>query len=257
MDLALPTKGLEKYHSRSQMARVATEAWAARNLFCVSCNSPRLEASRAGTKALDYVCSGCDEPFELKSQSHPFGNRVLDSAYLAMIAAIKADRTPHFFLLHYARASWSVVDLVFIPRFAISESAIEKRKPLSQFARRAGWVGCNIVLTHIPVDARLSIVVEGVPVAPATVRRRFNRIRPLATLKAAERGWTLDVLTAMCGLGKRAFSLDDAYSTVDELARLHPANRHVRDKIRQQLQVLRDKGLIEFLGRGQYRLVGN
>jgi hypothetical protein len=28
----------------------------------------------------------------------------------------------------------------------------------------------------------------------------------------------------------------------------------VRDKIRQQLQVLRDLGLVEFLGGGEYRL---
>ena len=31
-------------------------------------------------------------------------------------------------------------------------------------------------------------------------------------------------------------------------------NRHVRDKIRQQLQILRDMGLLEFLGGGAYRL---
>jgi hypothetical protein len=29
---------------------------------------------------------------------------------------------------------------------------------------------------------------------------------------------------------------------------------HVRDKIRQQLQVLRDLGFIEFLDRGHYRM---
>ena len=29
---------------------------------------------------------------------------------------------------------------------------------------------------------------------------------------------------------------------------------HVRDKIRQQLQVLRDLGLLKFLGAGSYRL---
>ncbi|HEV2493712.1 MAG TPA: hypothetical protein VG204_11665 [Terriglobia bacterium] len=34
----------------------------------------------------------------------------------------------------------------------------------------------------------------------------------------------------------------------------HAQNRHVRDKIRQQLQVLRDLGFVVFLGRGQYRL---
>jgi hypothetical protein len=41
--------------------------------------------------------------------------------------------------------------------------------------------------------------------------------------------------------------------SIAQLEDLHPANRHVRDKIRQQLQVLRDLGLIEFLGRGGYR----
>ncbi|MBZ5564268.1 MAG: hypothetical protein LAP13_17830 [Acidobacteriia bacterium] len=35
--------------------------------------------------------------------------------------------------------------------------------------------------------------------------------------------------------------------------RLHPDNLHVRDKIRQQLQRLRDLGLVEFLGGGKYR----
>jgi type II restriction enzyme len=38
------------------------------------------------------------------------------------------------------------------------------------------------------------------------------------------------------------------------LAKLHPANRNIRPKIRQQLQVLRDMGLVEFLGGGEYRL---
>ena len=55
-------------------------------------------------------------------------------------------------------------------------------------------------------------------------------------------------------LGKDEFSLAEVYAHADALARLHPANRHVHDKIRQQLQVLRDLALVEFLGRGVYRL---
>ena len=256
MELALPVEGLEKYHSRSQMARVATESWASANLFCVNCDSPRLTASPVGSRALDYLCPSCDDSFQLKSQSKPFGERVLDSAYSAMIAAIAADRTPHFVLLHYSRELWSVLDLVFIPRFAIPKSAIEKRKPLSSTARRAGWVGCNIVLTHIPADARLSIVRGGIVERASAVRRRFERLRPLAELRPEERGWTLDVLTAVRGLGREEFLLEDVYAKECQLAALHPANRHVCDKIRQQLQVLRDKGLLEFLGRGKYRLRG-
>lgn len=52
---------------------------------------------------------------------------------------------------------------------------------------------------------------------------------------------------------KREFQLEDVYGFAAHLQKLHPANRHVLDKIRQQLQVLRDLGLVEFLGRGRYR----
>jgi hypothetical protein len=38
--------------------------------------------------------------------------------------------------------------------------------------------------------------------------------------------------------------------SVAQLQALHPANRHVRDKIHQQLQVLRDLGFVEFLPPG-------
>jgi hypothetical protein len=45
------------------------------------------------------------------------------------------------------------------------------------------------------------------------------------------------------------FTTADAYAFTRELEKLHPDNRHVRDKIRQQLQVLRDAGLLIHLGR--------
>ncbi|MDX1786848.1 MAG: hypothetical protein R3205_01985 [Psychrobacter sp.] len=49
------------------------------------------------------------------------------------------------------------------------------------------------------------------------------------------------------------FSLNQVYAFADLLKLKHPENNHIKDKIRQQLQVLRDKGIIEFTGRGQYR----
>jgi len=68
-----------------------------------------------------------------------------------------------------------------------------------------------------------------------------------------DRGWTLDVLTAIRRLRRSEFSLADAYSFEGDLAKLHPDNHNVRPKIRQQLQVLRDLGFLEFLGNGQYK----
>lgn len=46
------------------------------------------------------------------------------------------------------------------------------------------------------------------------------------------------------------------YNFINELTLKHPENKHIKDKIRQQLQLLRDKGIIEFRGRGHYRKLG-
>ena len=48
------------------------------------------------------------------------------------------------------------------------------------------------------------------------------------------------------------FSLEDIYQFEAEVQLLFPNNRHLRPKIRQQLQVLRDAGLLIFLGGGRY-----
>ena len=45
-------------------------------------------------------------------------------------------------------------------------------------------------------------------------------------------------------LHKEFFGLDDVYGCADFLKRQHPDNEHVFEKIRQQLQFLRDKGFV-------------
>lgn len=41
----------------------------------------------------------------------------------------------------------------------------------------------------------------------------------------------------------------------DVLSKKHPDNNHIKDKIRQQLQILKDKGILELRGRGHYRKI--
>lgn len=171
-----------------------------------------------------------------------------------MRAAILEDRTPNLFALHYQTASWEVQNLFLVPRFAFPLAAIEKRKPLGPRARRAGWIGCNILLTQIPSDARIPIILDGSPQRTSDVRERYRQLIPLSNLSVEKRGWTLDVLNVVRSLAKNEFSLADVYAFERDLARLHPGNRHVRDKIRQQLQLLRDMHFLEFLARGSYRL---
>ncbi len=44
------------------------------------------------------------------------------------------------------------------------------------------------------------------------------------------------------------------YDFEARFAALYPCNSNVRPKIRQQVQVLRDRGWLGFLGRGRYRV---
>ena len=254
MDLRLPEAGLERYKSASQRARVGTESWAAANLFCPCCDSPRLSPRAPNVAAVDFSCPACDSPFQLKSQSKALGSRIVDAAYSQMKRAILEDRTPNLYLLHYDLAAWIVRTVVLIPHFAFALSVLERRPPLAPTARRAGWVGCNIVLERIPGDARIPVVSDGHAQAPGEVRKAYERLRPLAELNVEARRWTLDVLNIVRSLNRTEFSLRDVYAREEQLAKLHPKNLHVRGKIRQQLQVLRDMNLLDFLGRGHYRL---
>ena len=66
-------------------------------------------------------------------------------------------------------------------------------------------------------------------------------------------GWRLDVFRVVSRISENIFELENVYGWKDELQKLHPDNRNVEAKIRQQLQELRDLGLIEFLKPGVYR----
>lgn len=254
MELRLPTAGLSQYKSPSQRIRVSSEAWGESNLFCASCDSPELTRTKTNTPTIDFVCPDCDALFQLKSQGRKLSGSLADGAYSRMSRAILADETPNLFALHYEPEKWSVRNLILVPRFSYTLSVIKKRNPLSPGARRHDWVGCTILLAEIPQEAKIPIISDGKVSLAEDVRKRYRRLKKLGGMSVEARGWTLDVLQAVHTLNKKQFSLNEVYSLEDRLARLHPANRHVRDKIRQQLQVLRDLGLVDFLGSGCYRL---
>jgi phosphatidylserine/phosphatidylglycerophosphate/cardiolipin synthase-like enzyme len=67
------------------------------------------------------------------------------------------------------------------------------------------------------------------------------------------KGWKLDVYKCLDTIEKQIFSLSDIYAFEPYFRQLHPNNNNINDKIRQTLQILRDFGLIEFLGYGNYK----
>lgn len=253
MILNLPATVARGYKSASQRARVLTEAWTFENMYCPACTSNNLDKTPTGAEAVDFFCSRCDSLYQLKAMSRPIGRKIVDAAYDAMIRAILQDRLPHFFFLSYNSIHLTVTDLLLIPNFCLGRSAIEKRNPLKPTARRAGWVGCNILLDSVPPEGRIRVVHSGNTISKSSVRKSFHNVQPLKDISSRTRGWTLDVLTLLRSLEQPEFTIDDAYSFDKDLAHKHPENRHIRAKIRQQLQILRDLGYLQFVRRGHYR----
>lgn len=67
------------------------------------------------------------------------------------------------------------------------------------------------------------------------------------------KGWKLDVFNCIDSIESQVFDLSEIYKFEDKLKQKHSTNNNVTAKIRQQLQNLRDIGLLEFLGSGVYR----
>jgi type II restriction enzyme len=242
------------YKSNSQIARRITEAWASEALYCSSCDSERVRPMPNNSQAIDFSCGNCSAAYQLKASKRWDERRVPDAGYEAMVRALRSDQVPNLLVMQYTE-TWSVRNLLLVPSFFFSIAAVEKRPPLSPNARRAGWVGCNILLSKIAHDGKIRLISEGSVVAPDSVRADYERVRPLANLNVEARGWTLDVLRIVQRIGTKEFDLSTAYKGETELASIYPANKNIRPKIRQQLQVLRDLGFIEFLGNGRYRLL--
>lgn len=66
------------------------------------------------------------------------------------------------------------------------------------------------------------------------------------------KGWLIDIMYILEKIGKKEFTLDEVYRYESELAKIHPGNKHIKEKIRQQLQILRNEGYLDFISRGYY-----
>lgn len=111
------------------------------------------------------------------------------------------------------------------------------------------------MLNQIPDEGRIYIVQNEKEIPIEKIITKVHRTEFLRGSKLDARGWTLDVLNCVNMIENKDFTLDQIYRFEELLAEKHPDNHHVKDKIRQQLQMLRDNGIIEFTGRGHYRKI--
>jgi type II restriction enzyme len=154
------------FESETQKARVTTERWALSWLFCPNCGERQITQLANNSKVGDFRCAKCLEEYELKSTKGQFGRKVVDGAYGAMRERLAARNNPNFLLLKYDPLTSSATDLLVIPKHFFTPDIIEERKPLAATARRAGWIGCNIVLDRIPQSGRIFLLKDRIAVPP-------------------------------------------------------------------------------------------
>lgn len=258
MNVSLDMSLAANYHSPSQIARVITESWVLGNMYCPRCGEDCLQHFRNNRPVADFYCNGCKNQFELKSKHGKIGKTVSDGAYETMIDRITSNTNPDFFIMEYSlNFKPRIENLFVIPKFFFTPVVIIKRPPLPDTAKRAGWIGCNINIKNIPNQGRIPIVNQGQIVNKQTVLKRMAIANQLDIDKVESRSWLFDVLSCINKIPNELFSLTDIYAFSSHLAQLHPQNHNVNAKVRQQLQFLRDKGFIVFLGNGKYRKISN
>ncbi|MFA5994130.1 MAG: DpnI domain-containing protein, partial [Parcubacteria group bacterium] len=84
MKLFLDKKLSIDYKSNSQIARILTESWVGKEIFCPSCGDGISEYDNNKPVA-DFYCEKCAEDFELKSKKGKIGKKVSAGAYSKMI----------------------------------------------------------------------------------------------------------------------------------------------------------------------------
>lgn len=254
MDLYFDTNLAIDYHSNSQKIRVMSENWVINNAYCVRCGN-KLSQFENNKPVGDMYCKKCKEEFELKSNKAKLGKKIIDGAYSTMIERIEKSEVPNFLYLNYTLNDYKINNFIIIPKHYFTKEIIIKRPPLSKFARRAGWIGCNIDVSAIPESGKMYIVKNGQEENRDNIIYNFNKMLFLRNSKNEIRGWLLDILKCIELLNKKEFTLNDIYAFETFLKSKYPENNNIQAKIRQQLQILRDNGFLIFTKRGEYKIL--
>jgi type II restriction enzyme len=254
MNLSFNLKLAEGYQSNSQIARILTENWVLNHSYCPSCGDLPLNEFENNRPVADFYCQKCTEEFELKSKAGRLTNTITDGAYSTMIERINSENNPNFFFLTYSK-NWSVNDFLIIPKQFFTEEIIIKRPPLAPTARRAGWVGCHIDISKVAESGKVFLVKNKEIIDPEVVNQFFNKTLFLRQKSSDSKGWILDIMKCIDEIKTDIFNLDEIYKFEQKLKLKYPNNNFIKDKIRQQLQILRDKGIVEFIGRGKYKKI--
>ncbi|MBU4579434.1 restriction endonuclease [Patescibacteria group bacterium] len=252
MQIALDIKIAQDYKSNSQKIRVLSESWVDNEIFCPNCGC-NVDSHKNNKPVADFYCPNCSEDYELKSQKDSMGKKIIDGAYKTMIERLQSANNPNFFFLNYDLKNYEVLNFAVIPKhFFVPEIIIKRNQGIKN---RPDYIMCSIDLAGIPSSGKIFYIKNKKIESKEKVLENWNKTLFLRKSKKVElKGWILDIMKCIDKLEKNEFTINEMYSFKNLLSRKHPNNKHVEDKIRQQLQFLRDKGYLEFKGSGKYKL---
>lgn len=251
MDLRFNTDLIARYHNARQIIRKLTEDWLERNAYCANCGRSAIHPFPNNTIVADFFCPDCGEQFELKSKKGLSNGRIVpDGSYAGMMERIQAEDNPNFFFLAYKKADYSVQQLILVPKhFVTVNMIVPRRKTLKG---RDNYLMCDMDISSLPESGKILLVHQARMIEPEKVRGQWQSHLFLRKQQSKSKGWLPAIMKCIDRLPEQ-FDLQQVYAFTPELSVQFPDNKHIKDKIRQQLQILRDQGIIEFLDRGRYR----
>jgi hypothetical protein len=129
---------------------------------CLDCGS-RISKERPGTKCFDHTCMGCGKKYQTKGEAKSLNAlencirmgqfRTNGSAYKTRLNSVR-NRECDFICVFYQTKDGvadSLTGILHVPAHKITEDHVIPRKPLKPPARRAGWQGCNILMTSFNI----------------------------------------------------------------------------------------------------------
>ena len=182
------------YTSGSQNARTWTETWVRTWGYCPNCGAANLSSFPNNRPVADFFCPSCNEEFELKSKKGKFGPKLANGSFKAKCERLASSNNPNFFLMNYDLKTLAVVNLFIVPKHFFVREIIEERKPLAPTARRAGWIGSNILLGRIPDSGKISHRAEQRHSSKRLCSRGMAENAFSQTGVQETRGWLLDVM---------------------------------------------------------------
>ena len=201
------------YESASQSARVWTERWVRE--FLIAPTAARHVLINTPPISLPPISFAAPAARTTNSrvQKNKFSAKVLDGAFQSMCERVAATNNPNLLLLNYDLKSFAVTNLFVVPKQFFVREVIEERKPLASTARRAGWIGCKILLNEIPDAGKIFFVRNGRLEPKNSVLEQWQRTLFLRQQEADARGWLIEVMKCVELIGKPEFRLDDVYDS--------------------------------------------